>query len=273
MALALIREHIADGKVLALIDGFLRQPIFGELETWTPDAGSPQGAVISPLLSNLYLNPLDHVMAQAGLEMVRYADDFVVLCRSKAEAERALEVIQRWTAEAGLRLHPTKTRLVDVMQPGGFDFLGYYFERGQKNPNKIHHWPCKKSLKKLKDAIRSHTKRANGYSSSDIIGLINPILRGWFEYFKHSPRANFERLDGWVRMRLRSILRKRSRRRGRGRGKDHQRWPNRFFMEHGLFSLTAAHAAICQSSSRRTTNWRAGCRRTARPVRREGRPG
>ena len=182
-------------------------------------------------------------MAQAGYEMVRYADDFVILCRSQAEAERALEQVRQWTAQAGLTLHPVKTRIVDASQPGGFDFLGYHFEQGQR-------WPRKKSLDKFKDTIRAKTPRNNGQSLSATIVNVNRTLVGWFEYFKHSRTQTFENLDGWIRMRLRSILRRRQRRKGRGRGQDHLRWPNTFFSEQGLFSLAAAHVQICQSLTR-----------------------
>ena len=233
---ARVHEKISDGRVLALLDGFLRQEIFDGLMQWTPEDGTPQGAVISPLLANIYLDPLDQHMAAAGFEMVRYADDFVVLCRSASDAQRAVTLLQGWTTAAGLRLHPTKTRVVDAGQPGGFDFLGYHFERGLR-------WPRTKSLRKFKDALRAKTRRTHGQSLAVIIANVNRTSEGWFAYFQHSHRTTFPRLDEWLRMRLRSILRKRSGRRGRGRGADHQRWPNAFFAEHGLFSLVAAHAA------------------------------
>ena len=172
--------------------------------------------------------------------MVRYADDFVILCRSQREAERALEKVREWTATAGLTLHPEKTRIVDATQAGGFDFLGDHFEQGMK-------WPRRKSLTKFKDAIRAKTPRTHGQSLSATIADVNRLLGGWFEYFKHSHRNTFPRLDGWVRMRLRSILRKRRGRSGRGHGQDHNRWPNAFFAEQGLYSLVTAHAQIRQS--------------------------
>jgi RNA-directed DNA polymerase len=211
------------------------------LKGWTPERGRPQGAVISPLLSNIYLDPLDHLMAKRGFPMVRYADDFVLLCRSQEEAQRALEAVRAWTAQAGLTLHPEKTRIGDATQRGGFDFLGYHFERGYR-------WPRTKSLRKFTDAIRSKTPRTNGNRLADIISDVNRTLVGWFEYFQHSYRRTFPYLDGWVRMRLRSILRRRCGRRGRGRGRDHHRWPNAFFATQGLFSMTAAHALACQPS-------------------------
>jgi RNA-directed DNA polymerase len=108
-----LEEKIADGKVLTLIEKFLKTDILDEAGAWTPEAGAPQGAVLSPLLSNVYLDPLDHLMAEAGFQMVRYADDVVILCRTNEEAQRALELVQRWVAENGLTLHPTKTRKVD----------------------------------------------------------------------------------------------------------------------------------------------------------------
>jgi RNA-directed DNA polymerase len=241
--LARIEAKVSDGRVLDLVRGFLDQEVMAGLEHWTPEEGTPQGAVISPLLSNIYLDPLDHQMAEQGYEMVRYADDFVVLCRSREEADRALTELEEWTAAASLQLHPDKTRIVDAAEPGGFDFLGYHFERGYR-------WPSKKSLKKHKATIRLHTRRANGLSLQEIIRRLNAARRGWFEYFKHSHRTTFEPLDGWVRMRLRSILRHRQGKRGRGRGLDHHRWPNTFFAEHGLFSYTTAHAQARQPSRR-----------------------
>jgi RNA-directed DNA polymerase len=238
-----VKEKVADGRVLELLQAFLTQKVMATAEGWTPEEGTPQGAVVSPLLSNIYLHPLDQQMAQRGYEMIRYADDFVILCRSEAEARAALAEVQAWTASVGLTLHPTKTRIVDATQIGGFDFLGYHFEAGRK-------WPRAKSLGKFKDSIRGKTRRTQGQSLSVIITGVNRTLRGWFAYFQHSHRFTFEVLDSWVRMRLRSILRRRQGRRGRGRGADHHRWLNDFFTAQGLFSLVAAHDAVCQSSRR-----------------------
>jgi RNA-directed DNA polymerase len=234
-----IGERVADGRVLDLIRQFLQARIMDGLKEYNPISGAPQGAVLSPLLSNIYLNPLDHLMAGGGWEMVRYADDFVVLCRTREEAQAALDAVSAWTAQAGLTLHPDKTRIADA-QSETFEFLGYRFQQGRK-------YPRDKSLLKLRDTLRKRTARTRGVSLQVIIGSINPTLRGWFEYFKHARRSALGQVDGWVRMRLRSILRKRSGRRGRGRGADHQRWPNAFFAKQGLFSLETAHAAACQS--------------------------
>lgn len=239
-----LRERIADGRVLGLIESFLKAGIMDGLREWEPETGAPQGAVLSPLLSNIYLNPLDHQMAAQGFQMVRYADDFVILCRSQAEAEQALAFVRQWCEAEGLVLHPSKTQIVDV-RTNGFDFLGYRFLTTRRG--RLVHWPRKKSLAKLKDTLRAKTKRSNGQSLRVIIVAINRTLRGWFGYFKHSYPTTFADVDSWVRGRLRSILRKRAGRRGRGRGRDHQRWPNAYFAEQGYYSLVAAHAEARQS--------------------------
>lgn len=240
--LGCVKEKISDGRVLKLIEAYLNQGILEDLKEWTPEEGTPQGAVISPLLANIYLDPLDHLMAEAGIEMVRYADDFVILCRTRDEAEEALRQIEDWARGAGLTLHPGKTQIVHAVTEG-FEFLGYRFEKGKR-------WPRKKSLKKLKDTIRAKTRRSNGHSLDRVITDINRTLMGWFGYFKHSNRYTFDRLDRWIRMRLRSILRHRAKRKGRGRGRDHNRWPNAFFAKQGLFSLKAASEMARQSASR-----------------------
>jgi RNA-directed DNA polymerase len=200
------------------------------------------GGVISPLLANIYLNPLDHLMAQQGFEMVRYADDFVILCQTPEEAEHALRLVKEWTGSAGLALHPEKTSIVNVNETG-FEFLGYRFYKDRR-------WPRKKSLETFKNALRVKTKRTNGCSLEMIITSINPIIRGWFGYFQHCYKTVFTGLDGWIRGRLRAILRRRKRLRGRARGRDHQRWPNAFFAEKGLFSMAAAYSKACQSARR-----------------------
>jgi RNA-directed DNA polymerase len=240
-----VQRHIADGRLLKLIENFLKQDVFDGLVQWTPEAGTPQGAVISPLLANLYLHPVDQAMEEAGLIMIRYADDFVIMCKDETEAKQAMHKVSQLITARGLTLHPEKTRIVNTNEAGqGFDFLGYHFERGTR-------WPRKKSLKKLKDTIRAKTGRSNGNSMSVIAANLNRTLKGWFEYFKHSHKWTFRTLDGWIRRRLRSILRKRSKRvKGISGKKDHFRWPNKFFQELGLYSLEDAHALLLQSSRR-----------------------
>jgi RNA-directed DNA polymerase len=230
--MALVAGSISDGPVLSLAEGFLQQDIMKDMARWRPTTGTPQGAVISPLLANLYLHPLDLLMEQSGRRMVRYADDFVILCRTEAEAQVALRQVAAWVAANGLILHPDKTRVGDSRQPGqGFDFLGYRFEAGRRLVRK-------KSLKALKDKVRSLTSRSRGDSLGRIVNDLNPLLRGWFGYFQHATPALFGVLDGFVRRRLRAILRKQEKRPGIGRCQaDHQRWPNAFFAAHGLFTL------------------------------------
>jgi len=235
-----VEEQIADGRVLETIEGYLKQGIMDGLKQWEAEKGTPQGAVISPLLANIYLSKIDHEMGSLGHEMVRYADDSVILCRNEEEAKRALEEMKGMLEVRGLTLHPDKTKIVDATQEGGFDFLGYHFERGMR-------WPRRKSMDKLKETIRHKTRRTSGESMKCIIGELNKSLRGWYEYFKHSHKTTFPRIDRWIRMRLRSILRKRRGGKGRGRGADHQRWPNAYFANLGLFTVTAAHALVCQS--------------------------
>ena len=242
--LALVAGKVCDGRILALVQSFLGQSVLEDAREWVPEQGTPQGAVVSPLLSNIYLDPLDHLMAAKSYEMVRYADDFVVLCRTPEDAAAALAEVREWTAQAGLTLHPAKTRLVDA-RTDGFDFLGYHFQAGRR-------LPCRKSLTKFKDTVRAKTRRTAGRSLDMVIDSLNPTLRGWFEYFKHSHRWTFGTLDGWIRRRLRSLLRKQQKRRGIAdvRGADQIRWPNRFFAEHGLYSLQEAYALVRQSSCR-----------------------
>jgi RNA-directed DNA polymerase len=235
-----VRTRIADGRVLELLEAYLTQGVLDGLEQWTPEAGTPQGAVISPLLANVYLHPVDQALAAAGYQVVRYADDLVILCASEDEAQRALSLLRTLLESRGLRLHPEKTRVVDATLPGGFEFLGYHFEQGKR-------WPRKKSMQKLRETVRRQTRRTRGVSLATIVTGLNPVLRGWFGYFKHSHPTTFRAVDGWVRMRLRSLLRKRRGQRGRGRGADHQRWPNAYFHALGLYSLVEARHRVLRS--------------------------
>lgn len=245
LLLARFRERVVDGRVLTLVEQYLNQSVMEDAQAWTPETGTPQGAVISPLLANIYLTPLDHVMALAGVEMVRYADDFVLLCQSQEQAQAALESVRQWMENAGLSLHPDKTHIVSMDENGSyFEFLGYRFKR---HKDRDYRFPRPKSEKKLREAIRAKTRRANGHSLECIIAQVNPILRGWFAYFQHSHYTVFPAIDGYVRMRLRSILRKRRKRKGRAKGDDNHRWPNAYFAERGLFSLTTARAQAVQS--------------------------
>ncbi len=241
--MGLVGEHIADGRVLGLIESFLKQGVMeqlGAMEAEEREQGTPQGGVISPLLANIYLNALDHLMSSSGHEMVRYADDMVILCPSAQAAEGVLQTLHEWMSQAGLELHPGKTKVVDMGQPKAhFDFLGYRFWRG-KTSGGLRRFVRPKSKKRLRDALKPLTRRGNAHSMETIIQRLRRPLRGFFEYFKHTSAGALSDVDGWIRGRLRSILRRRARLRGRGRGRDHHRWPNHYFAILGLFSLEAA---------------------------------
>jgi RNA-directed DNA polymerase len=173
-------------------------------------------------------------MAAAGWELVRYADDFVILCRSEVEAHHALAVVRQWVSAAGLTLHPEKTRIINAAQPGGFDCLGYHFERGLK-------WPRKKRLGKLQARVRAQTARLDGRSWARIVTGRNRSLRGWYGYFQPRQANPFRAVDGSVRRRLRSRLQWRLDGVGKGIGATHQRWPKEWFAHRGLLSLAAEH--------------------------------
>jgi RNA-directed DNA polymerase len=233
--LALVSQRVSDRRLLRLIQQSLSAGVMEGMEGWQPtEQGTPQGSVLSPLLANIYLNPLDHLMAQLGYLMTRYADDFVIQCRTRAEAEAALAVIQAWVKEAGLTLHPEKTRIVDATQRGGFEFLGWHFERGYQ-------WPRAKSQAKLKETIRQLTPRNRGCSLGQMIVELNRRLKGWRAYFDHGLRNVYEGLDQMVRRRLRTLLLKRRGKRGKPQGRINQRWPNAYFDRRGLWRLAGAY--------------------------------
>jgi RNA-directed DNA polymerase len=229
-----VRERIVDGRVLAILEAWLTQEIMDGAASWVPHQGSPQGAVISPLLANVYLDELDHLVQRAGYEMVRYADDFVILCRDRSNAETALNLVKEWTAKVGLTLHPEKTCLVDLEDGDGFTFLGYTFRKSGQ-------WPSKKAEAKLRDVVRPLTPRKSGKSLECTIAQLNPVLKGWFNYFKHTRTWVFKALDGWVRTRLRAQLWRHSRRTRFSWGAAKVIWPTAYFHRHGLFSFDRAH--------------------------------
>lgn len=237
-----VKERVSDGRVVELVEAFLQQDVVKEMERWTPTGGTPQGAVISPLLANVYLHPLDCHIKQKGYRMVRYADDFVLLCQSREGAEAALLEVRAWVESNGLSLSVDKTHVGDCRQKGqGFDFLGYHFELGRR-------WVRKKSYQAMQDRIRMRTKRTRGDSLAKIIADLNPRLRGWFNYFKHAHPNTFKWMDSFARRRLRAVLRKQEKRPGMGVCRDdHQRWPNQFFAAQGLFTMTTAWKLASQS--------------------------
>jgi RNA-directed DNA polymerase len=239
-----VRQRISDGRILKLIEAFLNQEIMDEMNGWVPTTGTPQGAVLSPLLANAYLHPLDVLMQRQGYQMVRFADDFVILCNSKEEAERALDAVREWTVERGLCLHPDKTHVGNCKEEGqGFEFLGYRFEAGRK-------YVRKKSFEKLKDSIRAKTGRSCGISVGKVIENLNPLLIGWYNYFKHAYKTTFPYIDGFIRRRIRAILRAQEKRRAFGMTReDHKRWPNKYFANLGLFTMEThrANEVACRS--------------------------
>ena len=240
-----VAKRIADGRVLDLIEAYLHQGVLEEMQFWMPEKGTPQGAVISPLLANVYLHPVDTAMRQAGFTLVRYADDMVVLCRTREEAEAALAKLGELLEVRGLQLHPDKTRIAHLMIKPGFQFLGYEFYDKYRNPRGS-------SKDKMHAAVRSKTKLTSGHSFAEIIRSLNASLRGWYNYFKYCSGSSFawKEIDARARFRLRAILDKRrkgGRKRRRGRGHAHIRWPNAYFTEHGLFSLVSAVKLVRQS--------------------------
>lgn len=236
--LDLVRQQISDSRVLRLIKQYLDQAILEDLQEWTPEKGTPQGAVISPVLANLYLNPLDHGMAKLGYEMVRYADDFVILCRTLEEAQTALQEVQSWVTENGLVLHPTKTQIVNAAEQS-FAFLGYSF-RGRFR------FPREKSHVKFVTRLRDLTPRKSGKSLEQMIVELNQVLRGWFTYFRHCFWNIFRGYDGLIRRRLRRLLLKRNRRNPKRQHRN-ARWPDKYFADLGLYSLEAAQIRLRQS--------------------------
>lgn len=230
--------------------------------------GTPQGGVISPLLANIYLDPLDWLMAGLGVEMVRYADDMVVMCRSQEEAESALEKLGEWMEQAGLTLHPDKTRTVDMSHADShFDFLGYRFKRSRRG--RLMRLVRTKSLRKLRESIKPRTRRNSGESMETIVADINRTLKGWFGYFKHVHHSELEEIDRWMRVRLRSILRKR-------RGARAVAGDRITIAGQTATSPDLGSSACWMPKSRKspvsdkeqTTNWRAVCGRSACTVRR-----
>jgi RNA-directed DNA polymerase len=240
-----VAKRIADGRVLDLIEAYLHQGVLEGMNLWLPEAGTPQGAVISPLLANVYLHPVDQAMGQAGFTLVRYADDMVVLCRTREEAEAALVKLTELLEGRGLQLHPDKTRIAHLMERPGFQFLGYVFYSKYRDPRPS-------SVDKLRDSVRTKTKLTAGDSLEDIIRKLNASLRGWYNYFKFCSATSqvWTKMDGWIRFRLRAILDKRrkgGRKQRRGRGHAHLRWTIDYFTERGLFSLESAVKLVRQS--------------------------
>ena len=241
--MSLVEHQISDGILLNLIGKYLKQNIVDGLNEWTPVAGTPQGAVLSPLLANIYLHPLDVMLTNLGLKVVRYADDFVILSKNEQEAIMALDKVKQWVRGSDLQLHPDKTHIGNALIKGqGFEFLGYRFEAGKR-------FVRKKSIKSFRDKVRAKTKRSRSGSIEEIIGDLNPMLRGWFEYFKHAYKTTFNSNDGFVRRRLRAILLRRNKKKNCFgiTINAHRLYRNSYFAELGLFTSHEAWVLACQS--------------------------
>lgn len=213
--LTLVAQKVADGRVLRLIEAMLKAGSYGKGRLFPTERGTPQGGVVSPLLSNILLTPFDREMRRKGYQLTRYADDWVVTCTSVAEARAAVAAALRILKELGVQLHPQKTRIVHVRQ--GFEFLGYKIKRGKQlrlPPGKIcsgaqsgalYAYPREKSIRHFMDQVRALTKRRVPLKTKELIEELNPVLRGWGHHYKRAHvRKLFHRLDGWIVRRIRS---------------------------------------------------------------------
>lgn len=201
VVMSCVRARIADGRVLNLFEAFLKAGVSEDGEVSVPDKGVPQGGVISPWLSNLVLDHLDKAIVREGWRHARYADDFVVLCRSREEAQRALTVVKEVLGTLKLSLHETKTRLTDC--DAGFEFLGFHFRHYRLGIRES-------SLERFKDRVRALTRRWQGRNVEAVLADLNPVLRGWAGYFGVAEVSlTFRLLDSWIRMRMRGFKYKR----------------------------------------------------------------
>ena len=212
--LTLVAQRVADGRVLRLIKAMLKAGSYGKGQLFPSERGTPQGGVVSPVLSNILLTPFDREMRLRGYQLTRYADDWVTTCRSAAEARAAVEAAGRILKQLGVELHPHKTRIVHVQH--GFEFLGYIIKRGktqlhlpeskirsQVRQGMLYAYPKAKSIQRFKDQVRQRTKRTLPLKTKELIAGLNPLLRGWGEYYKRAHvRKLFHRLDGWIRRRI-----------------------------------------------------------------------
>lgn len=196
-----VREEVVDGSVLQLLKGFLKAGVLEDGVYHLNEKGSPQGGVISPLLANIYLHPLDEIMTERGHRITRYADDFVICCKSRKGAERVLKsVVKILEKELGLKVHPDKTSIVNNMEES-FVFLGYEFKQG------YFHTPSAKAVKKFKQKVKTITKKNQTVNMEEFIQKrLNPVIRGWGRYFGIGfSKRLFTELDAWIRRRLRMM--------------------------------------------------------------------
>ena len=226
----LIAERISDGKILKLIESMLKAGVMEGAQIRHPITGTPQGGVISPLLCNVVLHELDAELERATIAYVRYADDFVLLCRSREEAEESLDTARGATTKLGLELSDEKTRIAHLDE--GFDFLGWNYRGNRRRPRR-------KSIKALRAKVKAKTRRNRPGGVGSISTELEPQLRGWFNYFRNGDSEwDFASTDGWLRRRLRSILKAhRKGHSGISSLLDNKRWPNSYFKDRGLYSL------------------------------------
>jgi len=242
--LTLVAQRVADGRVLRLIEAMLKAGSYGKGRLFPTKRGTPQGGVVSPMLSNILLTPFDREMRLRGYQLTRYADDWVITCKSAAEARSAVDAARRILKQLGVELHPQKTRIVHVRD--GFEFLGYKIKRGKKKlylpaskirsqarQGALYAYPKEKSIRRFMDQVRQRTKRRAPLTTKELIAELNPLLRGWGEYYKRAHvRLLFNRLDRWIIRRLWSHRFKRWRNAG------WKRLPPRvIYGEHGLVNL------------------------------------
>jgi RNA-directed DNA polymerase len=211
--LTLVAQRIADGRVLRLIKAMLKAGSYGKGQLFPSERGTPQGGVVSPTLSNILLTPFDREMRLRGYQLTRYADDWGITCKSAAEARAAVEAAGRILKQLGVELHPQKTRIVHVRY--GFEFLGYKIKRGKKlylpeskirsqaRSGALYAYPREKSIQRFQDQVRQRTKRRVPLKTAELIAKLNPLLRGWGEYYKRAHvRTLFNQLDRWIVRRI-----------------------------------------------------------------------
>ena len=249
--LTLVAQRVADGRVLRLIKAMLKAGSYGEGQLFPSERGTPQGGVVSPVLSNVLLTPFDREMRLRGYQLTRYADDWVITCKSAAEARAAVDAASRVLKQLDVVLHPQKTWIVHVRD--GFEFLGYKIKRGKKKlylpesrirsqarQGALYAYPKEKSIRRFMDQVRQRTKRRIPLKTKELIAELNPLLRGWGEYYKRAHvRLLFNRLDRWILRRIWSHRYKHWRNAGWKRVP-----PRVLYREHGLVNLVGLIPSI-----------------------------
>src|SRR5215472_1602607 len=253
--LTLVAQRVADSRVLRLIKAMLKAGSYGQGKLFPSERGTPQGGVASPLLSNVLLTPFDQEMRRKGYQLTRFADDWVITCKSAAEARAAVDAARRILKQLGVELHPQKTRIVHVRY--GFEFLGYKIKRGERKlylpqskirsqvrGGELYAYPKEKSIQRFMEQVRQRTKRRIPLTTKELIAELNPLVRGWGEYYKRAHvRRLFHRLDAWIVRRLWSQRYKRWRTCG---------WKQlpetRLYGEYGLVNLVALIPSLASRS-------------------------